>query len=67
MKADRDHAVRMALKQKVPIFEIAKDFKLSEAEIGAIISEMGGGPKKDDLLDAREEESKIALLRRGRR
>ena len=54
MKAQRDQLVKQALKNKVPIFEVAAEYDLSEAEIGEIIKNQGP-PRKDDLLDARNQ------------
>lgn len=55
LKADRDRAVKSAIKAKMPIFEIARDFGLTEAEIGALIVEQNGPVKRpDDIVDARE-------------
>ena len=56
LKAERDRAVQSAIKAKMPIFEIARDFGLTEAEIGALIVEQNGPQKRpDDLLDATED------------
>lgn len=57
LKADRDRAVKQAIKAKVPIFEIAAEFGLSEAEVGLILTEQYGAPAKrpDDIIDARTE------------
>jgi diketogulonate reductase-like aldo/keto reductase len=54
MKAQRDQYVKQALKNKVPIFEVAQEYGLSEAEIGELIKGQGP-PRKDDILDARNQ------------
>lgn len=66
LQRDRDHAIKAALKAKVPIFEIMADFGLSEAEIGKIIVDQSGGPRRDDVRDARSE-GKEVILPNGRR
>jgi hypothetical protein len=62
MKAERDAAVKHALKAKVPLFEIAEEFGLSEAELGVIIAGQGP-PRHDDIVDAR---TAPKLVARGR-
>lgn len=54
LKMDRDQAVKAALKAKMPIFEVAAEFGLTDTEIGEIIKNQGP-PRKDDILDARNE------------
>lgn len=60
--ADRDRAVKGALKAGMPIFEVAKEFELSDAEVGKIIASQGP-PRHDamDVKDARDEKPKIVI------
>lgn len=57
MKAQRDQNVKDALDAKMPIFDVTARYNLSEAEIGQIIKNQGP-PRKDDLLDARNQPMK---------
>ena len=65
-KKERDHAVRTALKNKVPIYEIVKDYDLTEAEVGEIIKDMGGPSRRDDIKETPDEPRKGGGLILGR-
>lgn len=67
LKRDRDQAIKAALKAKVPIFEVAADFGLTETEIGEILKAQGP-PRRDphDLNDARDGSGK-EVIASGRR
>lgn len=65
MKAQRDQYVKEALKAKMPIFEVAEAYHLTEAEIGEIIKNQGP-PRRDDILDARNAPQTKGGLIRGR-
>ncbi len=56
LKAERDAAVKHALKSKVPWPEVMESFGLTLEEIMAISAKLDGLPaRKDDILDARDE------------
>jgi hypothetical protein len=54
LKSQRDQAVRAALKANVPWTEVVEVFGIGLEEI-LKISEQQGGPRRDDLTDARDE------------
>lgn len=62
IKAERDAAIRNALKMNMPIFEVAKEFGLTDAEIGEIIKNQGP-PRRDalDLKDSHDEKRQLIL------
>lgn len=68
IKAQRDQAVKAALKAKVPWPEVMEDFGLTLAEIMAISDKMSGLSTKrpDDIRDARDEPKGKEVIARGR-